>query len=52
MDPSDPATYVRPYRPARGMIAWLNFDGARPNVTQTTGGPRRSWSGLTPRRHR
>jgi hypothetical protein len=43
MDPSDPATYVRPYRPAPGMIAYLNFDGAQPNVTQTTGGPPRRW---------
>jgi hypothetical protein len=30
MDPSDPVTYVRPYNPAPGMIAQLNFDGARP----------------------
>jgi hypothetical protein len=43
MDPSDPKTYVRPYRPAPGMIAYLNFDGAQPNVTQTTGGPPRRW---------
>jgi hypothetical protein len=28
MDPSDPATYVRPWRPAPGMIGYLNFDGA------------------------
>jgi hypothetical protein len=40
MDPSDPVTYVRPYRPAAGMIALLNFDGAGPNTTQTTGGGR------------
>jgi hypothetical protein len=31
MDPSDPKTYVRPYRPAAGMIGYLNFDGAQPN---------------------
>lgn len=43
MDPSDPATFVRPYNPAPGMIAYLNFDGAQPNVTQTTGGPPRRW---------
>lgn len=29
MDPSDPATYVRPWRPRPGMIARLNFDGAQ-----------------------
>jgi hypothetical protein len=28
MDPSNPATYVRPWRPAPGMIGYLNFDGA------------------------
>jgi len=28
MDPSDPATYVRPWAPQPGMIAFLNFDGA------------------------
>jgi hypothetical protein len=28
MDPSNPATYVRPWNPAPGMIALLNFDGA------------------------
>jgi hypothetical protein len=43
MDPSDPATYTRPYRPARGMIGWLNFDGAQPNKTQTVANPPRSW---------
>jgi len=30
MDPSDPVTYVRPYNPVPGMVARLNFDGARP----------------------
>lgn len=50
MDPSDPTTWVRPYRPAAGMIGYLNFDGAQPNVTQTTGGPPRSWG--RNRRHR
>jgi hypothetical protein len=34
MDPSDPSTYVRPYRPAPGMVAWLNYDGAMPNPGQ------------------
>lgn len=41
MDPSDPTTWTRPYRPAAGMIAMLNFDGAQPNTTQTTGPPGR-----------
>jgi hypothetical protein len=31
MDPSDPTTWIRPYRPAPGMISYLNLDGARPN---------------------
>ena len=35
MDPSDPTTYVRPYQPAAGMVARLNYDGATPNRTQT-----------------
>jgi len=43
MDPSDPSTYTRPYRPARGMIGWLNYDGAMPNKTQTVANPGRSW---------
>lgn len=34
MDPTEPATWVRPYRPAPGMIGWLNFDGAAPNPGQ------------------
>jgi hypothetical protein len=37
MDPSDPATWTRQYNPQPGMIALLNFDGAVPNRTQTTG---------------
>jgi hypothetical protein len=28
MDPSNPATFVRPWNPQPGMIAFLNFDGA------------------------
>jgi hypothetical protein len=43
MDPSDPTTYVRRYNPAPGMIAYLNFDGAQPNATQTVANPPRSW---------
>jgi hypothetical protein len=35
MDPSDPATWVRPYNPQPGMIGRLNYDGAAPNRTQT-----------------
>jgi hypothetical protein len=31
MDPSNPATWVRPYNPQPGMISYLNLDGARPN---------------------
>lgn len=38
MDPSDPLTWTRPYRPEPGMISYLNFDGANVNQTQTTGG--------------
>lgn len=38
MDPSDPLTWSRPYRPQPGMISYLNFDGANVNQTQTTGG--------------
>jgi hypothetical protein len=33
MDPSDPNTWVRPYRPRPGMISFLNLDGAVPNPT-------------------
>ena len=38
MDPSDAVTWVRPYNPQPGMIAYLNFDGAVPNQTQTISG--------------
>ena len=34
MDPSNPATYIRPWNPAPGMIGYLNFDGA--NMQQHT----------------
>jgi hypothetical protein len=27
MDPSDPATWPRPFNPQPGMISWLNFYG-------------------------
>jgi hypothetical protein len=49
MDPSVPLTYVRPYRPAAGMIAYLNYDGAMPNKTQTVANPPRSWAEKRPR---
>lgn len=38
MDPSNPATYVRPWNPANGMIARLNFDGANMQQDSSTGG--------------
>jgi hypothetical protein len=34
MDPTDRASWVRPWNPQPGMIAWLNFDGAAPNPGQ------------------
>ena len=42
MDPSDPVTWVRAYNPQPGMVAYLNFDGAQVNPSQT-GGPRKRW---------
>ena len=47
MDPSNPLTYVRPWRPVAGMIAYLNFDGAQAQAAQPTGGLQR---GLQQRR--
>ena len=41
MDPSDPATYVRVWAPATGMIAYLNFDGAQMQERTPTGGNQR-----------
>jgi hypothetical protein len=38
MDPSAPATWVRPYNPQPGMIARLNFDGARQQYDTPMGG--------------
>ena len=38
MDPSAPATWVRPYNPQPGMIAQLNFDGAKAQSYTPTGG--------------
>lgn len=37
MDPSDPSTYVRPWNPQPGMIAYLNFDGAARQGRTPTG---------------
>lgn len=37
MDPSDPSTWVRQWNPQPGMIAYLNFDGARMQARTPTG---------------
>ena len=41
MDPSNQATWVRPFSPQPGMIAWLNFNGAAVQDRQPTGGVQR-----------
>jgi hypothetical protein len=41
MDPSDPATYTRPWNPRPGMIAYLNYDGAQAQSRQPAGGLQR-----------
>lgn len=38
MDPSAPATWVRPWNPQPGMIARLNFDGAKYQADTPMGG--------------
>jgi hypothetical protein len=38
MDPSAPATYVRPWNPQPGMIGYLNFDGAKAQAYTPMGG--------------
>jgi len=38
MDPSAPATWVRPWNPQPGMVAYLNFDGAKAQSDTPTGG--------------
>ena len=38
MDPSAPATWVRPWNPQPGMIALLNFDGAKEQYDTPMGG--------------
>jgi hypothetical protein len=41
MDPSNPATWVRPWNPQPGMIGRLNFDGAQLQARQPAGGVQR-----------
>jgi hypothetical protein len=41
MDPSDPATYTRPWAPMPGMIEYLNFDGAAVQARTPSGGLQR-----------
>lgn len=38
MDPSNQSTWVRPWRPQAGMIAYLNYDGAALQGETETGG--------------
>lgn len=38
LDPSNPATWVRPYNPQPGMVARLNFNGAAMQGNTDTGG--------------
>lgn len=38
MDPSAPATWTRPYNPQPGMVARLNFDGAKYQAETPMGG--------------
>jgi hypothetical protein len=47
MDPSAPTTWVRPWNPQPGMIAFLNFDGAKQQADTPMGGVYR-----TPQRDR
>jgi hypothetical protein len=53
MDPSNPATFVREWNPAPGMIGYLNFDGASMQGTTPTqlhrgpqARPRKLWVGM------
>lgn len=41
MDPSSETTWVRPFRPQPGMIAYLNYDGAAVQDRQAAGGLQR-----------
>ena len=54
MDPSAPVTWVRPYNPQPGMIAQLNFDGAKAQGNTPMGGtwrnPMRDRADVKPRR--
>jgi hypothetical protein len=54
MDPSAPATWVRPWNPQPGMIAYLNFDGAKAQADTPMGGtwrnPMRDRADVKPKR--
>lgn len=50
MDPSNPVSWVRPWNPAPGMIAYLNFDGARQQGSTPTGTQRGPQSNIAQRR--
>jgi hypothetical protein len=48
MDPSAPSTWVRPYNPQPGMVARLNFDGAKYQADTPMGG---TWRNTMRDRH-
>ena len=54
MDPSAPVTWVRPWNPQPGMVARLNFDGAKMQGDTPMGGtwrnPMRDRADVRPRR--
>jgi hypothetical protein len=54
MDPSAPVTWVRPWNPQPGMVARLNFDGAKRQGDTPMGGtwrnPMRDRADVRPRR--
>jgi len=54
MDPSAPVTWVRPWNPQPGMVARLNFDGAKMQGETPMGGtwrnPMRDRADVKPRR--
>jgi hypothetical protein len=58
MDPSDPNTWVRPWRPQPGMIGYLNFDGAQIQGDTDMGGlwsrpaKRKRLASIRPRKRR
>jgi len=51
MDPSNPVSWVRPWNPQPGMIAYLNFDGAKAQGDTPTGTRRGPQSNIRQRRH-